>query len=220
MRYKKHILPFAAMSLCSTVACGHSRHAHGPKSHDLRFVLDKHEVVVENYLECVAQGDCTALEFSESPQCNTTVEHRSHPANCVALSQAIAYCKWRGGRLPTLGEWMSVATQRGKTKFPWGNTAPTCERAVVPLRKSGEPKIEDLGCGRGGTWPVGSKPGGASPEGVLDLIGNAFEWTSTRVSENGFAVAGGQWSYSVGASDLWFPMNKDLVAGFRCAQDL
>jgi formylglycine-generating enzyme required for sulfatase activity len=34
------------------------------------------------------------------------------------------------------------------------------------------------GCGRGATWPVCSKPGGSSAQGVCDLIGNVREWVA------------------------------------------
>ena len=34
------------------------------------------------------------------------------------------------------------------------------------------------GCGTDATAPVGSLPGGASPFGVLDMAGNAWEWTA------------------------------------------
>src|SRR5205823_5752806 len=35
--------------------------------------------------------------------------------------------------------------------------------------------------GRNGPAPVGSYPGGATPQGVQDLIGNVWEWTASAM---------------------------------------
>ena len=52
--------------------------------------------------------------------------------------------------------------------YPWGNEAPTRERAVYGQRnETGHPE------------PVGSRPGGASPFGGNDMAGNVWEWTDT-----------------------------------------
>jgi formylglycine-generating enzyme required for sulfatase activity len=89
-----------------------------------------------------------------------------HPVNEVTWSGARAYCAWRGARLPTEAEWEAAARGRDGRRYPWGDAPPTAARAVFG-RRSNE------------TEPVGSRPAGATPEGVHDLAGNVAEWTST-----------------------------------------
>lgn len=89
-----------------------------------------------------------------------------HPVNEVTWEGARQYCAWRGARLPTEAEWEAAARGRQGRKYPWGEAAPTAERSVFG-RRSGE------------TEAVGTRPGGATPEGMHDLAGNVAEWTSS-----------------------------------------
>jgi iron(II)-dependent oxidoreductase len=58
--------------------------------------------------------------------------------------------------------------------WPWGNTKPTRQQANIIL--SGErPKS---------TVPVSNNPDGRSPEGVYNLVGNVWEWTSSYFNES------------------------------------
>ncbi len=92
--------------------------------------------------------------------------HADHPATETTWAGALAYCRWRGARLPTEAEWEAAARGREARPFPWGGAPPTPERAVIGLPS-------------GTTVAVGSRPTGATPEGVQDMAGSLLEWTSS-----------------------------------------
>lgn len=88
----------------------------------------------------------------------------------VAWEAAAAFARWRGGRLPTEPE-LHRATHGtpdgGLRAHPWGDEEPSEVHGNFGFRH----------------WsptPAGHYPGGASAWGVLDLVGNGWEWTSTR----------------------------------------
>jgi len=183
--------------------------------------LDATEVTLADYAACVAAGACTVPGVD--PACDWGVSGRDrHPVNCVDWPQAAAYCAWAGKRLPEASEWEWAARGRdeGRT-FPWGEAAPSCAWAVMDDGAAGGP-----GCGAAGTVPVGSKPAGASRDGVLDLAGNVWEWTSGAFDPTGELVQGrgGGWSYSLvryfQASDAiaFDRIYWSINGGFRCAQ--
>ncbi|MEQ9619026.1 MAG: SUMF1/EgtB/PvdO family nonheme iron enzyme [Deltaproteobacteria bacterium] len=160
------------------------------------YAIDKTEVTVAQYGECVKAGRCKSdnlnlPEFrgSERPelsfQCNWGKKGKeSHPINCVDLSQAEAYCHWAGKRLPTEAEWEKAARGTDGRIYPWGNNDFNGKKALANLgdeeAKRNNPKLDTVKGYNDGfytTSPVGSFPQGASPYGVLDLAGNVWEWT-------------------------------------------
>lgn len=92
--------------------------------------------------------------------------HENHPVTETTWAGALAYCQWRGARLPTEVEWEAAARGMQGRAFPWGDAMPTPELAVIALPS-------------GTTVPVGSRPRGATLEGLLDMAGSLLEWTST-----------------------------------------
>lgn len=90
----------------------------------------------------------------------------NHPVTETTWAGALAYCQWRGARLPSEVEWEAAARGLQARPFPWGDALPTPELAVIGLSS-------------GITVSVGSRPKGATPEGLLDMAGSMLEWTSS-----------------------------------------
>jgi len=134
------------------------------------FYMDRTEVTVAAYAECVNAGSCSLP--GETAYCNWSEGDREqHPVNCVSWQQAARYCEWRSSRLPTELEWEKAARGADGRKHPHGNVGISCRHAVIS-------EDDNAGCGRNTTWPAGSKVAGASPYGALDMIGNVWEWTA------------------------------------------
>ena len=134
------------------------------------YCLDEHEVTVEQYVECIAAGVCSAPQVpTDTPRtdiaCNYQVPSREeHPVNCVTWQQADTYCLYRGKQLPSEAQWEYAA--RGGARnldYPWGNAFPT--EAVA---------CWDSEHNRKSTCSVGQYA--ATSFGLRDMAGNVDEW--------------------------------------------
>jgi len=139
------------------------------------------------------------------------------PVSDVTATEAEAFCQKQRGRLPTAAEWVWAAAGSGARRYAWGNSGLVCRRAAFGLLQG--PCARRTGTEASGAELVGSRPDGASPEGVLDLAGNVAEWT--READGGHAARGGSFR-STSAAELksWAALSdhdKALHIGFRCA---
>ncbi|HEY6958462.1 MAG TPA: SUMF1/EgtB/PvdO family nonheme iron enzyme [Candidatus Limnocylindria bacterium] len=95
-----------------------------------------------------------------------------HPAEGISWPDAVAYCRWLSMstghvyRLPDEREWEKAARGTAGRTWPWGE-------GDDPTRAN----VRETHLGM--TSRVGAFPQGATPEGVMDLVGNVREWTNT-----------------------------------------
>ncbi len=139
------------------------------------FKMAKSPVTVEQYTRCVRAGGCSPPgagdgEYQRKEFDMESFRRDNHPVTGVNWHEAVQYCTWAGGRLPSEAEWEYAARSRGKAwNYPWGDVEPTCERVVM---QDGQ----GPGCGLNGAWPVCYKEKGNTREGLCDMAGNVWEW--------------------------------------------
>lgn len=132
------------------------------------------------------------------------------PVVWISQQDAQAYCRWRGGHLPSEEEWEKAARGTKGVIFPWGNVYPRRETANFATRKP---------------EPAGNRPGDRSPFGVYDLAGNVSEWTASLQMYRGqqhAVVRGGNFlgaardMMTVHRTLIYLPKSRAETVGFRC----
>jgi gamma-glutamyl hercynylcysteine S-oxide synthase len=148
------------------------------------------------------------------------------PVTWVSFEDARAYAAWAGKRLPHEWEWQYAAQGSDGRAYPWGND---WNASAVPL--------PDKGRTMRGPEAVDAHPLGKSPFGVMDLVGNVWQWTEEFTDDHTRAaiLRGGEY-YQPQGSIWYFPgtyklnehgkllltapsLDRSGGVGFRCVQD-
>ena len=172
------------------------------------FEIMKHEVSNRQYEECVSADTCRpagqTISDSNFPY-NPLFVEGAYPVVGVSHHDALAYCSWIGGRLPTHRQWEKAARGVDGRRYPWGDEFQAGNAALAASAPSA----------------VGAHPG-VSRYGVYDLAGNAFEWTASEGDDGRIILKGGSWAtqYFRGrAADRGTQLPADFAnydIGFRC----
>ncbi|HWT64888.1 MAG TPA: SUMF1/EgtB/PvdO family nonheme iron enzyme, partial [Terracidiphilus sp.] len=164
------------------------------------------------------------------------------PVTWISLEDARAYAKWAGKRLPHEWEWQYAAQGADGRIYPWGNNMLFGTPASTdPLDGVGPASIAvpipDHGRDAAPAADVDAHPAGASPFGVMDLVGNVWQWTDEYTDEHTrTAVLRGGSHYQPQGSRWYFPqayrlsqhgkyllmapsIDRSGAVGFRCVMD-
>lgn len=105
-----------------------------------------------------------------------------HPVVQVAYPDAAAYAAWAGRRLPSESQWEYAARAGSDTTYAWGDQVRPDGRLMANTWQGRFPYQNDGALGWSGTSPVGAFP--PNDFGLVDMIGNVWEWTTTRFSRH------------------------------------
>jgi formylglycine-generating enzyme required for sulfatase activity len=198
------------------------------------FYIDRYPVTQAEYQQFVQSTEhtipCYKVEWADQ-EYNWDPETLSppgdkldHPVVMVSWDDAIAYASWAQKRLPTEAEWERTARGPDGLRWPWGNEF-----------QLGRCNTMELNIGRT-TAVYRFSPHGDSVEGVADLVGNVWEWTSSlykpypysaldgRESATGTGwrvLRGGSWFKDHTLATTTARLDGDFLfftnVGFRCA---
>jgi formylglycine-generating enzyme len=213
------------------------------------FWMDRTEVTVARYRQCVAAGRCVEPPYGSGA---SRFDRPELPVVLVTWHDAAAFCTWAGGRLPTEAEWERAARGVAGRRYPWGNVhnrhLSNHGHGLLLFDRSFPVKPglrvdawdHEQADGHLELAPVGSYPDGRTPDGIDDLAGNVEEWVAdfyapeyapaSHVDPRGpdagdeRVVRGGSYLHGRpwmrGASrDRDPPHVRRIRRGFRCARD-
>jgi formylglycine-generating enzyme required for sulfatase activity len=185
------------------------------------FYIDVTEVTCEDYQKFVGttgykipgkwtEGVCPSADIGK-------------PVTGVDWYDASAYAKWANKRLPTEAEWEFAARGKTGSRYPWGDQW----RKGAGNADNAAPGIA-----------VVKTFNGTSPFQCYDMVGNAWEWTASKLmpypggrlgqqaSDDLRVIRGGSWQSQTDSATTTYRFGWPSSGGkdynntsFRCAQD-
>jgi iron(II)-dependent oxidoreductase len=207
------------------------RRFHEHFMHVDAFDIDKYPVTNKEFkafLDAMHYHPKDDLNFLKDWQGGTYPQGwENKPVTWVSLEDARAYASWAGKRLPHEWEWQyALQGPEHDRKYPWGSN----------WRPDAAP-LPDQGRIMHGPDNVDAHPAGVSEYGVMDMVGNVWQWTDEYVDEHTRAaiVRGGSY-YRPEGSKWYFPqayqsdqhgklllmapsIDRSGTIGFRCVAD-
>lgn len=194
------------------------------------YYIDKKEVTqaeYDRYVRMTKRGKPFVPVFEDDI---SKIMKPELPAMGMSWSDAVAYCKWAGKRLPTEAEWEKAGRGESKRRYPWGDEF-----------GSGHANLDGDTDGFPYLAPPGSFESGRSPYGLYDMTGNVAEWVADTYDEQYYqkspyrdptgaedgqhkVIRGGSWRETPQGARLskrfqakmW---RTDSTIGIRCARD-
>ena len=193
-----------------------------------KFFMHKTPVTRQQYAEYLAASKYTPAEEHNFLRNWTKVgsSWQFHPADAdkpvvhVSLTEARLYCAHYGWRLPHTYEWSLAAQGTDGRSYPWGAVSgcqPKDEKCLDKSAVDGThcPLLQQHTQGdQEGLQNVSRYPHAASPYGVLDMVGNVWQFTSEFQDAHTRAVLvrGGSHYYPVGNAKFswYFPNSAEM----------
>jgi formylglycine-generating enzyme required for sulfatase activity len=185
------------------------------------YKIDVTEVTVGQYQSYMLQTGVPAPKFMDNDRFNDG----NQPVVGVTCKDAAEFCETLSKRLPTEAEWEKAARGTDNRFYPWGNE-PDETKANIRGKKDGYRY----------SAPVGLDLYGASPYGIRDMAGNAWEWTADwyqphpgNTHPNDFygeqfrVIKGGSWFSNMDLARIAvrgksLPDRRYNYLGFRCVK--
>lgn len=193
------------------------------------FSIDRYEVTNHQYQQFVAAtGHRKAAPPSRYAKSMGKMRSPNQPVVYVSWDDAVAYCRWKGKRLPTEAEWEKAMRGTDGRLWPWGNQEKP--------NGANWGRVQD---GHDVSARVGTFPTDKSPYGVMDGAGNVMEWVADWYQEayykdspdkdppspefgifrvmrgGGYTTTGGD--LRITSRSRMVPDFRDETIGFRCA---
>lgn len=203
------------------------------------FWLAKYETTNDQYRVCVDDGVCRAPQVTASFD---DASRSTHPVEWVSWHDAVAYCEWLGGRLPSEAEWewaareIFVRTKKGREKVLLNLSAAPSSRVPGEQKsarypwKARRPGQADSashqwanyqGTGGRDRWlaaaPVGSFP--PNSRGLYDMAGNVAEWVQDPYGHHGTQMDRRDQSIRVARGGHHFSLEEDLRVSARTSHE-